>query len=104
MRGFAISRVTLFSFLLALMLGIAIQMWSSGMKDECAPYLAGDNSAPATEFVVTGSHRVEVSCNDWLFRMPLAVQMLCLLGLVLGAMFLMNGLGDVRDWLVRRRQ
>ena len=104
MNRFTISRVTLFSFLLALLLAVGIRMWTDAQRDDCARYLAGDATAPASELVVMGSRTVVVSCNQWLPRQPVKVQMLCLLELVLAAVFLMNALHDLHGWLQRSRR
>jgi len=101
---FTISKVTLYSLLLAMMVALTIWTSSQGHRDGCAAYLAGDRTAPSTEYIVTGTRTVVVSCNQWLPRQPTWVQMLCLVELVLIATFLLNGLGNVRDWLERRRR
>ena len=97
-----ISRVTLFSFLLASMLAVGIRMWTDAQTDKCARYLAGDTRAPSSELVEMGTRMVVVSCNDWLPRQPVKVQMLCLLDMVLTVMFVLNALHDLRGWFSRR--
>jgi len=99
-----ISRVTLFSLLLGLMLAMGIWMWSGGHRDDCTRYLAGDKSAPASEWVTSGTRTIEVSCNDWTMRQPLHVQILCLLDMVVMVLFVMSALADLRDWLAKRRR
>jgi hypothetical protein len=99
-----ISRVTLFSFLLALLLASGIRLWYIGQRDECARFLAGDKRFPASQVVVEGTRSVVVPCTQWLPRQPLEVQTLCLLDLVLVVVFAMNGLADARDSLVRWRR
>jgi hypothetical protein len=98
-----ISKVTLFSLLLGLMLACGIRLWDVEHKDECARWLAGDKSAPATEVELSGTRTIEVPCTDWTTRQPLCVQVLCLVDLALGAVFVLNGLADVREWMQRRR-
>jgi hypothetical protein len=100
-----ISRVTLFSLLLALMLAAGIRLWDAQQQDNCALYMAGDRTLPASEMVVSGSRQIEVKCNDWIMRQPLSVQVLCLLNVALAVVFILNALGDLRDWLqVRGRK
>jgi hypothetical protein len=103
-RSFLISRVTLFSLLLALLLGMGIWMSTQRPRDACAAYVAGDKGAQSTEYVVTGTRTVVVSCNSWLQRQPTWVQMLCLLELAVVGVFVLNGLGNVRDWFEMRRR
>jgi hypothetical protein len=101
-----VSRVTLFSLLLALMLATGIRIWSGGLRDNCARYLAGDKTLPASEWVVSGTRTIEVSCDDWFMRQPMRIQLLCLLDLVLAVLFVLNALIDLRNWLElwRRRR
>jgi hypothetical protein len=98
------SRVTLFSLLLALLLGVGIRQWTDGQRDACTPYLSGDAQAQKSEWVSSGTRQVEVRCTDWIARQPLRVQILCLLDVVLTVMFVLNALSDLRDRLERRRR
>jgi hypothetical protein len=98
-----ISRVTLFSLLLGLMLGVGIQLWDMDHPDACARYLAGDPSAQHSIWVVSGTRTVEVSCNQWLPRQPLPIQLLCLLDLVFAVVFALNAMMDLRRSLEKRR-
>jgi hypothetical protein len=99
-----ISRATLFSLLLGLMLATGIWLWTGGQRDECARFLAGDKSAPASEWVVSGTRTIEVPCSDWTMRQPLRVQVLCLLDMVLLVLFVLNALADARDQIAMRRR
>jgi hypothetical protein len=99
-----ISRVTIFSLLLSLMLGIAIWSRSSDRPDACAAYLAGDTSAQSSEYVASGTRMIVVPCSDWIMRQPLRMQLLCLLDLGLSVVFVLNALGDLRDWFASRRR
>jgi hypothetical protein len=99
-----ISRVTLFSLLLGLMLAIGIWMWSDAQHDACFAYLNGNKSAQSVEYVASGTRMIAVPCDDWVMRQPLRVQLLCLVDLCLGAVFVLNSLGDLRDWFVMRRR
>lgn len=99
-----ISRVTLYTLLAAVLLGLGIRTWSAGQPDVCAPYLAGDLQAPATEVVEAGTRLVEVPCTQWLERQPLRVQVWCLADGVLAAVFLLNAGVDVSHRLSLRRR
>ncbi|HEV2645283.1 MAG TPA: hypothetical protein VGU46_02855 [Acidobacteriaceae bacterium] len=99
-----ISRVTIFALLLALMLGIGIESWSSGHRDACTPYLAGDKAAQSRMYVASGSRMIAVPCNDWTMRQPLQIQLLCLVDLALAVVFALSAAADLRDWLAARRR
>jgi len=99
-----ISRVTLFSLLLGLLLAMGISRWSAELKDDCTRFLAGDKTAPRSELVVSGTRTVEVSCSDWTMRQPLRIQVLCLLDIVLWIVFVTNAMADVRDQSRMRRR
>ena len=101
MSDFRISRVTLFSLLLAMTLAMGIWSASENKRDACSAYLAGDKTAPSSEYIITGSHTVVVSCNDWLPRQSLAVQILCILELLLIVVFVFNLLQDGRSYSQR---
>jgi hypothetical protein len=99
-----ISRVTVFSLLLGLMLALGIRLWSDAHPDDCARALAAEGSMPASEYVISGTRQVVVPCNDWIMRQPLRLQVLCLLNLVLAVVFVLNALADLRGWLQMRRR
>jgi hypothetical protein len=98
-----ISRVTLFSLLLALMLGAGIRLWDARQKDNCTLYMAGDRTVPASEMVISGTRQIEVPCNNWIMRQRMRVQVLCLLDLLVGVVFFFNALSDMQRWLQTRR-
>jgi len=97
-----LSRITLFSLLLALMLGLGIFIQTKSESDRCNTYPDG-GIAPRSEYVVTGTREVEVPCNDWWVRQSLTVQVLCIADAGLGMIFMVNALGDMRRWLGSRR-
>ena len=99
-----ISRVTVFSLLLGLMLGLGILFWSAGQRDACTPYLEGNKSAQRSMYVPSGTRLIAVPCNDWIMRQPLRVQVLCLADLGLALIFVLNALGDLRNWLEARKR
>lgn len=98
-----ISRVTIFSLLLALMLGLGIYMRAQGERDACNSYPA-DGVPPAREYVVSGTRQIAVPCSDWWMRQPLTVQVFCMADAALAILFLLNALTDLRDWLAMRRR
>ena len=82
-----ISRQTIVTLLLALLLGFGLKFWALGQRDDCDDYLTGDKSAPASQMVESGSRSVEVPCDAWIPRQSLWVQILCLLELVVIIVF-----------------
>lgn len=98
------SRVTLFSLLLAVLLGVGIRLWTDGQRDACAPYLSGDTKAQKSEWVMSGTRQIEVPCTDWFARQPMRVQILFMLDVVLAVLFVSNALSDLREWLQFRRR
>jgi hypothetical protein len=99
-----ISRVTIYSLLLAMMLGLGIRMWAAEQRDDCQLYLSGKKAAPASVLVVSGSRQIEVSCNDWIMRQSMKVQLLCLIDLVICVIFFFNALSDLQQWAQMRRR
>jgi hypothetical protein len=99
-----ISRVTLFSLLLSIFLTAGIRMATEAQRDGCTPYLSGDTKAASSEWVDSGTSQISVPCNDWIMRQTLRVQLLCLLDGALIAVFVLNALSDLRDWLQMRRR
>ena len=90
-----ISRRTIISLLLALLLAGGLAAWSAGRRDECSAYLAGVTGAPRDEVVPMGSHVMRVGCDEWFLRQPEGVQVLCL---VVGAgfvVFVVSAWGDL---------
>jgi len=79
-------------------------MWSSAHTDACAAYLAGDKSAPASEWVESGTRLISVPCHDWFMRQPLRIQVLYLIDIALAVVFLLNSVADLRGWIEMRRR
>ena len=98
------SRVTLFSLLLALLLGTGIRLRDMQQHDACTSYLAGDQTAQRSEWVMSGTRQILVPCNDWFIRQPLPMQLLFILDVVLAVLFLLNALFDLRRGLAARRR
>ena len=93
-----ISRITIFSLLLGLMLGLGTYMRVKGEQDRCNTYPPG-TTPPKTEYVVSGTREVEISCNDWWMRQPTTVQILCIADAGLAMIFVVNALQDIRAWI-----
>jgi len=103
-RGPTISRITILLFLLILLVACGIYVWWSGHQDNCDRYMAGDKSMPSSEYVMSGGRTIVVPCQYWVPRQSFPVQMFCLLDLGLTLIFLVHALGDLGDWLARRRR
>lgn len=99
-----ISRVTIYSLLLALMLGLGIRLWDAQHPDDCALYNAGDRSMPSSVVVLSGTRQIEVPCNDWIMRQTLRLQLLCLVDFVIFVVFFFNALSDFQQWMQMRRR
>ncbi len=94
------SRVTLWSLLVVLLLPSGLAVWMSGHPDSCSRFLAGDRSRPSTQMVAIGTEMVAVPCTQWLPRQSMWIQLLCLMELVAVMVFAIHLAGDWRD---RRR-
>jgi hypothetical protein len=99
-----ISRVTLLTFVLAMMVLLGLYNWKRGHRDDCDAYLAGVPGMPATQMVAAGTRTVEAPCRLWALRQPLSVQTWCLAELVLLGIFAMEGMVDVKEEVARRRR
>ena len=93
-----ISRLTLGLFLVALLLPSGLSMWLSGHRDACSRYLAGDRSLAPTQMVEVGADIVAIPCEEWTPRQRPAIQILCLVELVVVIVFAIHALGDLADW------
>jgi hypothetical protein len=98
-----ISRVTIYSFLAVLLIGSVIGLWIGGHYDDCDRYMRGDHTLPPTQMVDVGARIEYVPCDQWWGRQPLWVQALCLAEGTAFVVFLMNGVGNLLDWMRLRR-
>jgi len=98
-----ISRTTMVSLFLALLIPSGMSLWFSGHRDSCSRYLAGDRTRPPTQMVEMGSQMVEVPCEQWAPRQPMEVQLLCLAELLVVLVFVIHAAGDIREWMQVRR-
>jgi hypothetical protein len=90
-----ISRRTIFSLLLALMILLCLRAWLIQHPDNCDRYMAGDRTVPSSVYIQMGGRRAEVPCEDWLLRKPAGVQAVCLLDAVVAVVFLLGVWGDI---------
>jgi hypothetical protein len=100
-----ISRRTIFSLLLALIIVVVLRAWLIDHRDNCDRYMAGDRTVPPSEYIESGTRTVEVPCNEWLLRQPAWVQGVCLLDLTVLVVFALSGWQDAaRRYRLRRRK
>ena len=80
--------------------GLAV--WFVNLNDACT-HVPDANVAFATELVLTGSRLVDVSCSNWIARMPLRMQLFALGCCVIAIVFLMSAISDLHRWIQSRR-
>ena len=97
-----ISRRTIASFFLAIMIFLGIRLWIVNHHDPCDSYLPG-HVLPQTVYVESGTRTVEVPCSWWLPRQPDWLQMVCLLDLAAIVVFLLSVWLDVKRRSESRR-
>jgi hypothetical protein len=98
-----ISRRTIFSLFLTILIFLGLRLWIMNHRDPCDAYMPG-HVLPQTVMVESGTRTVEMPCNDWLLRQPVLVQATCLLDFAALVMFLLSLLLDVHRRNQRRRQ
>ena len=94
-----ISRKTIFSLLLALLLAGCIKAYTLRVINPCDAYLAGQAGAPATVVTNTQGRSMEIPCNSWFLQQPRTVQAWCMLDGLLVVIFLISASAD---WKRRR--
>jgi len=99
-----ISRSTIVSLMIALMIVLALRAWLIEHRDNCDRYMAGDRTVPPSEYIESGTRTVEVPCNQWLLRQPAGVQTVCLLELTVVVVFALSVWRDVARWKENRRR
>lgn len=99
-----ISRRTMVTVLLALLLGLGIRVWAAGVRDDCDRMGPGTRGQPASVKVESGTRSIDVPCARWAWglRQTRTVQALALLDGVLGLMVVVFALGDWSRWRERR--
>jgi hypothetical protein len=98
-----ISRMTLISFLAALLLAIGLYLWNANHWDDCARYLAGETWLPSSQTVDSGAQQIDVPCEQWFPRQPVTLQLLCLGDLILLVVFSLIALADFLEWKRMKR-
>jgi hypothetical protein len=99
-----ISRRTIFSLLLALMIFAVLRAWLIDHRDNCDRYMTGDRTFPSSEYIESGTRTVEVPCDQWLLRQPAWVQAVCLLDLTVLVVFALSVWQDLARWNRLRRK
>lgn len=95
-----ISRRTIYSLLLTLLLALGIRLWALGQRDDCDRLAPNPN---AQVMVQSGTRTITVPCTYWVPRQPVQVQALLLLNLVLGVVFFISAGADWARYRARRR-
>ena len=89
-----ISRRTIFSLLLALLILCGLRLWVINHRDDCDRAANHMGQMPASVMVESGDRLVEMPCNVWIPRQPMGVQLACLLDLTVGVVFLLSVCDD----------
>jgi hypothetical protein len=97
-----ISRRTIFSFLLTLLVGLCLRVWVLGQRDPCDS-LAPGGQHPASVYVESGTRTVEMSCTTWFPRQPAWFLALCLVNMVIGVVFILSACGEWVSWREGKR-
>lgn len=98
------SRQTLVALWLAVTLGVATWGWCSMHPDDCARFLRGDQSLPATQEVESGRGSVTVPCSVWLPRQKPGVQATVAVDAIVTLMFSLSFWADARRAADARRR
>jgi hypothetical protein len=91
-----ISRKTIISFLLALLLAVSIKAYTLRIANPCDAYLSGQLKAPATVVMNQQGRPYLVPCNDWFLRQTRSVQVFCLVDAGIFVVFLVSAFADWR--------
>jgi heme/copper-type cytochrome/quinol oxidase subunit 3 len=96
-----ISRRTLFALLLTLLLALSIRLWALEQRDDCDRLGRAPNT---TMMVESGTRTITVPCTwpFWALRQSIKVQILLLLNLVLGLVFVISVVTDWGRYRARR--
>ena len=85
-----ISRRTIFTFVVMLLIPLGLRAWTATHIDNCERVIAPGRTLPTSVYVESGTRTVEVPCSEWLPRQPLWVQLLCLVELAIAMVFLLS--------------
>ena len=99
-----ISRRTIFSLILTLLLAVSIRLWAVSVRDDCDRFGKGTPANPTSVIVESGTRTIDVPCTYWVPRQSVRVQALLLFNIALGVVFLVSVAGDWSRWRERRRQ
>ena len=98
-----ISRRTLYTLLLTLLLAASVRLWAACQRDDCDRLGPGTRGTPSSVLVESGTRTITVPCTYWVPRQPVRVQLLVLLNLVLGLVFVVSVGTDWARARARRR-
>jgi hypothetical protein len=87
--------------LLLLLLTCGLFLWFGELDDTCSR-LPAAMAEGATEPAMVGSQMVEVSCGNWLARMPSEMQVVAMADAVAAVVLLFAGIADLQDWSRRK--
>ncbi len=98
-----ISRRTIFSLLLTLLLAAGIRLWAANTRDDCDRQGKGSPATPTTVLVDSGTRSIVVPCTYWIPRQSPRIQALLLFNAVLALVFLLSAADDWSRTRSRRR-
>ncbi len=98
-----ISRRTIYSLLLTLLLAIGIRVWALSVRDDCDRAGPSNPATPNTVAVESGTRTIDVPCTYWVPRQPTRVQILLLVNVALGVVFIVSAATDWTRYRARRR-
>ena len=79
-------------------LWVGLKIWAVEHTDDCDRYVAGDGSKPDAVEVRSGTRKIVVPCNVWVARQPVGVQVVFLVEMAVGVVFVVSGVGDWMRW------
>ena len=88
-----ISRKTIFSFLLMLLVSVGIFAWNAAKRDEC-DQAGPDRTHLEVPVGQSGRRVLVVNCSDWLPRQPVRVLVWCFADAALAVVFCLSLLTD----------
>jgi hypothetical protein len=98
-----LTRRTIYSLLLTILLFLGLRLYTLGRVDDCTPWLHGERGASPTQLIYLGERAVEVPCRSWLPRQPPGILIACLLDAALAVVFLLSCIFDFAESRRRRR-
>ncbi len=99
-----ISRRTIFSLLLTLLLAVGIRIWAANAYDPCDHLGPSPRGVPKSVYVESGTRTIAVPCTYWIPRQSMRVQALLLFNAVLVLVFLISTGNDwARHRAIRRK-